>query len=145
MMHTFGERLKQLREERNLTQEDLAKIIHVPRATLANWEIDRADPGIKMAQYLADFFKASTDYLLGRSDNPGPSDEIISAIQTPIEFPLGDDPSAKELLSFWKELKQRSNLFLLFRQIWALSDESVRRLSRVIRAIEEEEEQEFDG
>lgn len=137
-MHTFGERLKQLREERNLTQADLAKTIHVPRATLANWEINRADPGIKMAQYLADYFKVSVDYLLGRSDNPGPTDEIASA-RTRIEFPLGDDPSTKDLLFFWKKLKQRNSLLLLFRQIWALSDDSIRRMSRVIRAIEEEE------
>jgi len=67
-MHTLGERLKQLREEKNLTQEELAKIIHVPRATYANWEVDRADTGTKLARYLADYFNVSVDYLLGCTD-----------------------------------------------------------------------------
>ncbi len=67
-MHTLGERLKQLREEKGLTQEEFSKIIHVPRPTYANWEVDRSDPGTKLASYLADYFNVSVDYLLGCTD-----------------------------------------------------------------------------
>ena len=56
------------------------------------------------------------------------------------------DPDANDLLDFWKELKEREDLFLLFKQVRPLSDDSIRRVIRVIKAIEDEEAREFgDG
>lgn len=71
-MGTFGTRLKSLRESKKLTQVELASMIHVIRATLANWEIDRATPDADTLQRLADVFGVSTDYLLGRTSDPRP-------------------------------------------------------------------------
>lgn len=73
-MGTLGTRLKSLREGKELTQVELASMIHVNRATLANWEIDRATPDADTLQQLADVFGVSVDYLLGRTDirEPGP-------------------------------------------------------------------------
>jgi transcriptional regulator with XRE-family HTH domain len=71
-MSTLGSRIRHLRKERDMTQDQLAAIIHVNRATLANWEIDRATPDLATLQRLADFFNTTTDYLLGRTSDPAP-------------------------------------------------------------------------
>ncbi len=68
-MSTFGKRLKKLREEKNLTQNQLAEQLSVNRDALAKWETDRAFPDLIMIKSIAEFFDISTDYLLGKDDN----------------------------------------------------------------------------
>jgi transcriptional regulator with XRE-family HTH domain len=63
---TLGEKIKSLRKEKGLTQEDLAKQLNVIRGTLSVWEIDRSTPDNEMLIKIADFFGVTVDYLLGR-------------------------------------------------------------------------------
>ncbi len=67
----FKERLVYLRKEVfKLTQEDFAKKIGYTRSAISAWEIGRNEPSNEDIVKLADFFGVSTDYLLGKSDNP---------------------------------------------------------------------------
>ncbi|MBS6476063.1 MAG: helix-turn-helix transcriptional regulator [Clostridiales bacterium] len=61
----FKEQLKQLREERNLTQAQLAKELDVSQGTIGNWERGIREPDFKTVKMLADYFEVTTDYLLG--------------------------------------------------------------------------------
>lgn len=65
---SFGKRLREFRLEKNLRQEDLAKIIQVHRATIGKYETDERFPDKETLQKLADYFDTSVDYLLGRTD-----------------------------------------------------------------------------
>lgn len=67
-MKIFGERLKELRNEKNLSQKDLAKILGTTNSSVCDWETDRAQPDMEMLVRLGDFFNVSIDYLLGRTD-----------------------------------------------------------------------------
>ena len=69
-MATFSERIKELRESRNLTQEALGTVIGVKRYSIYSYEKGRAYPEMKGLIALADFFGVSMDYLAGRTDNP---------------------------------------------------------------------------
>ena len=69
-MATFSERIKELRESRNLTQEALGTVIGVKRYSIYSYEKGRAYPEMKGLFALADFFDVSMDYLAGRTDNP---------------------------------------------------------------------------
>ena len=69
-MATFSERIKELRESRNLTQEALGTVIGVKRYSIYSYEKGRAYPEMKGLIALADFFDVSMDYLAGRTDNP---------------------------------------------------------------------------
>lgn len=151
-MDTFKIRIRQLRDNKDLTQEELARVLGISRATLASWEVGRREPDFETASKIADFFGVSVDYLLGRTDDPRPVEEIVEeakhspetqAAHHRIEEALAGDPNAEELLAFWKEMKERENLFLLFKQVRPLSDDSIRRVIRVIKAIEDEEAREF--
>ncbi|MCL2852973.1 MAG: helix-turn-helix domain-containing protein [Defluviitaleaceae bacterium] len=69
-MTTLGERLIQLKKERNLLQKDIAKATGLSLRAYQYYERDQKDPTSAVLQKLADYFDVSTDYLLGRSDNP---------------------------------------------------------------------------
>lgn len=61
-------RVKELREEFNMKQVDLATILNVSQATLSNWERGIHDPDNEALSQLAKFFNCSIDYLLMNSD-----------------------------------------------------------------------------
>ena len=67
-MATFGERLKQLRTEKNITQRELADYLGIATNAYQNYEYDKRDMNIKSLTVLADYFDCSIDYLVGRSD-----------------------------------------------------------------------------
>jgi transcriptional regulator with XRE-family HTH domain len=72
-MATFGERLKLLREQKDLSQEALGKIFHLTQSIIAHYEAGRKQPSQQTLRKFADFFNVSVDYLLGRTDDPIPS------------------------------------------------------------------------
>lgn len=61
-------RLKLLREEKKLLQEDLGKIIGVSKSAIGFYENEKRDMSPETIIKLADYFEVSTDYLLGKSD-----------------------------------------------------------------------------
>jgi transcriptional regulator with XRE-family HTH domain len=65
----FGNRLKKLREEKGLTQQELADIMHVGRPTIAGYETKRKEPDFEKLSWLASYFEVTIDYLLGKSNN----------------------------------------------------------------------------
>ena len=66
-MKILAERMRILRKEKNLRQEDLAKIIGIGFNTYCRYERDERDPSAPTVAALADFFGVSADYLLGRT------------------------------------------------------------------------------
>lgn len=65
---TLGKRLKELREEKDKTQQEIADILGVGRATIAGYETKGKQPDHSKLKQLADYFGVSLDYLLGRTD-----------------------------------------------------------------------------
>lgn len=64
-------RLLELREEKNLTQQDVANAIKTSRTNIGRWEKGQNEPTANYIISLANFFEVSTDYLLGREDDFG--------------------------------------------------------------------------
>lgn len=126
-----GDLLRELRDERGLTQDDLANLLNIKRQTYSAWERNISNPDISTIDFLADYYDVSTDYLLGRTNIKSPTDKIASAIE--------DD---KELSAFWDELKYREDLQLLFKQSKELSPKAIQQIIRIIKAIEDEEDRE---
>lgn len=72
----FGTRLKELRLQKKLTQEELGKIVHVSKVSISGYERGGRNPDRETLTDLADYFGVSTDYLLGRSNIPTPDKSI---------------------------------------------------------------------
>lgn len=64
MTDLFGEKLKQLRQAKKLTQEQLAKELFVSRSAVAKWEQNRGFPNIETLQRISLVFDVSIDDLL---------------------------------------------------------------------------------
>ena len=61
-------RIRDLREDRNLKQKDLAKYLRVHQTTYSDYELGRLNIPIPILHSLADLYGVSVDYLLGRTD-----------------------------------------------------------------------------
>ncbi|MGZ7862307.1 helix-turn-helix domain-containing protein [Ligilactobacillus salivarius] len=64
----FGSRLRDLRNEKKLTQDDLGKMLDVSGKTIGAWERDSRQPNIEAINKIASIFNVSTDYLLGNTE-----------------------------------------------------------------------------
>ena len=65
---TFGEKLKKLRSDNNITQEQLADQIFVTRTAISKWETDKGYPSIDSLKELSRLFNVSIDDLISDND-----------------------------------------------------------------------------
>lgn len=65
----FGQRLKKLRVENHLQQEQVARLVGVERSSVSLWENDLRQPSYGLLVRLANLYGVTTDYLLGQSNN----------------------------------------------------------------------------
>lgn len=65
----FGDRLKQLRTNKKLSQKELAILLKVSPSTIGMYEQNRRDPDTETIRFLADYFEVSIDYLLCRTND----------------------------------------------------------------------------
>lgn len=70
----LGNRLKNLREEKDLYQKDLAKIFGISAGAIGLYENNRRTPDMELLKEMAEYFNVSTDYLLGKSDLRNPEE-----------------------------------------------------------------------
>lgn len=64
MIKMFGERLKQLRKEKKVSQKTLADALFISQQAIAKWESDKSSPNPETVRKIAEYFNVSTDYLL---------------------------------------------------------------------------------
>ena len=68
MINSYLRRLKGLREEKNLNQQQLADILNISQRTYSYYENGRDIPTLLLIK-LADYYNVSVDYLLNRTNN----------------------------------------------------------------------------
>ena len=64
----FADRVKYLRQSRELNKVQFAQKMGVTKQSVSNWENDNIMPSVEMLEKIADFFNVTADYLLGRED-----------------------------------------------------------------------------
>ena len=91
-MLNCGEILKSLRENANMTQDDLAKALNISLSTVSSYEREVRDPPSETLIIIADIFHVSVDYLLGREqrrrtlDIAGLKDDDADFVRTVVTF-----------------------------------------------------------
>ena len=75
-MTTAFERIKDLADKHRISLNDLEDKLGISRNSL--YGIKKANPKSDRLQQIADYFNVSTDYLLGRTDNPNVASEIFT-------------------------------------------------------------------
>ncbi len=64
------QRIRDLREDHDLKQKQLAEFLCCSQQVYSNYELGQRDIPTDVLIRLADFYKVSTDYLLGQTNNP---------------------------------------------------------------------------
>ena len=87
----FGEKLYELRKEKNLSQEEVAEKLNVTRQTVSKWETNQSTPDFDKIVPLCEFFEITTDELLtGRK-----AEKIIEEKEEKIEEPLSREEAKR--------------------------------------------------
>lgn len=100
----FGEILRALREERNISQKDMADHLQISRQAYNYYELGKREPSYEALRNLARYFGVTADYLLGLSD---------SRITVDTSHP--NDPSTIQVVNdLSKESKKELNQYIQF-------------------------------
>ena len=104
---TLAQRLKDLRSEKGLSQSALADILGRTQQAIGKWEVGKSEPDGATLLKLSAFFNVTTDYLLGKSDNPhgAPAQPTTSA---PSYY---NDPEVAQMAN---EIKDNPDMRILF-------------------------------
>ena len=65
-------RLKDLRGDKDLMQKEVASILGIDQRVYSNYETGKREIPTRFVVILADYYNTSTDYILGRTNNPKP-------------------------------------------------------------------------
>lgn len=104
----FGDRIKELRNEKKWTQEFVAEKLNISVGALSRYETGMYEPkSLDLIKDFSELFGVSTDYLLGKSDTRNPEqqikDEFLFAYHKETEG-LSEE-EIKEALEFYKKIK----------------------------------------
>ncbi len=116
----FKCRLKQLRDEHQLTQSELGKILNISKQSISSYENGGSFPPPDMLGRLIDYFGVTSDYILGRTDIRNPEsltldEELQQLLNDPDtlvafkDFKNLSDSDKQEIINFIKFKKQQNN------------------------------------
>lgn len=74
----YLKRLKDLREDNELKQEDIAKVLNITRQQYSLYELGKRTLPIDLLNKLAEYYDTSTDYIMGRVNNKNAYKEKIT-------------------------------------------------------------------
>lgn len=132
---SLSEKLKNLRKNSKKTLKEVGQAVGLSSVYISDLENGKKEnPSVEVLNKFASYYDVSVDFLLGRTDERSPVDKIKSFLF-----------SEPELKDFWDKLSKREDLQLLFKQTKDLSPEAVRKIIRIIKAIEEEEQERYNG
>lgn len=69
-MSIFGDRIRGLREDKDLNQTQLAGLLNTNQKKISRLETGENEPNLQDIKALCNYFNVSSDYLLGLTDNP---------------------------------------------------------------------------
>ena len=84
VLNTLGYRIRKLRIEKGMTQQQLADILFVTRKTISNWESGTRTPDVVMLSRLANALGIMTHELIDSISSPNPSPTIMIVEDEPI-------------------------------------------------------------
>lgn len=117
--NTFEERLKQIRNEKQLSQAELAKELGVSQSTVGMWENGKNKPGYPTLIKLSKIFDVSLDYLLGEDKNDKSDAYYI-------------DDDARKLA---EEMSQNPDLHILFDAARSVSTEDLQFVIEMVKKL----------
>ena len=114
-MSVFGNRLRELRNEKKITGEKLGKILNVSKNSISNYENENRMPNFDILIHIASYFNVTTDYLLGNSNTRNYEDLSKKITEKLIKANLLiENPSDMEIEEIINDLKKHLMIKNLF-------------------------------
>lgn len=107
----IGGRIKTLREEKGMSQAELAAALGCSRMTINNYETEKRIPDIEFAMNLANYFDVTVEYLSGRTEFRDKDDIAVSVkkaeqlVKTIEKLPQGE---SQRMLSYFQEVLEKA-------------------------------------
>ena len=108
---TFGERLKRLRQEKGLTQAELATRLGISRRNYIYYERQGGSPSPELIAKLADSLRATADVLTGRHSKPDPhlpSYRILRRLKKLEQLPAHDQKAVLRMIDMMVQARGRA-------------------------------------
>lgn len=110
IVKSLGERIIELRKQKGITREDLAKEFDIPYTTLRNYENGLREPGHLFLIKVAEKFNVTTDYLLGISSetqqNSAPAEQLGESEELLHNYKLLNSQGKKRLIEYSHDLTE---------------------------------------
>lgn len=108
-MPSFGQRLRELRTENNLTQEELAAHFGLHKTRISQYELDKRQADDEMKKKFAIYFNVSLDWLMGLTDMRNYTDNSTStvALHSDHEYDALPEEAKKEIANYIEYIKQK--------------------------------------
>lgn len=92
----FGEKLRELRKNKNISQEKLGEILGVTSTAIYSWEINRTQPPFETVVKIAKFFEVSPNYLFGFTDEDITKIKELNRVAREAGLIKGEDMTMEE-------------------------------------------------
>ncbi len=107
----FGERIKELRKQKGLSQEELGQYFSISGPAVSKWESGNSEPDNVTLLKLSDFFGVSVDYILGK-DNETKEIELLKQLLIKNGFMKSDEDLTNEELDRLMKFVNANKQFL---------------------------------
>lgn len=108
---TIGNRIRELRISKNMSQKELSELIDVSKSAISKYESDSLEPNIRVQIALAEAFNVTIDYLIGYSD-----ENTLAK----------SDDNITKMIELYKELNENNRILALAKMIELLNEQSKR-------------------
>lgn len=138
---SFGINLKKIRQDNNLTQEELAKKINTSRSNIANYENDKNMPSVDILEKISKIFNCSIDYLMGNSEFKTKEEELIHYKKTIVNSALLDIAPTLLDLGLSSEKVLEVGELLLFVD----NEKNINKLTKLRNSFSDKNKKKFDA
>ena len=108
MIMTLGNRIKELRTSKKMSQKELAEIVDVSKSAISKYESEMLEPNIRVQILLARTFDVTVDYLIGNTDTNSLSKS---------------DNEINKLIEIYNQLNENNRILALARMIELLKEQ----------------------
>lgn len=125
MSNSFGDRLRNVRKARGLSQDEMGALIGTSKQVISRYETGQRTPKITVVNQYASKLGISLNELMG---DESISEELKVSLRS-------DSPGDEEMLALLQELKDRPELKTLFSSSYKASKEDVLRAAKFLDAM----------
>ena len=144
MNTTFGETLRRLRKQADMTQEELANKCNMKKQSISRYETGEREPNIRTAKIIADALGVKLESLVPL-DHPYLVDEVETHDENggsagpQVTITLDDkDPDIAEMLALLDDFKNRADIRKLFEIAHNSTPEEVQQAAKIMEALRKE-------